>query len=42
MRWGSPGAKRKTRRAIPKAPPPRDADTMDDLCRRLDVADGEK
>lgn len=42
LRWGSPGAKRKTRRAMPKpTPPPRHADPMDDLCRWLDVEDGE-
>lgn len=42
MRWGSPVAKRKTRRAIPKPKPPQEPDFIGDLCRWLDVEDGEK
>lgn len=41
LRWGSPGAKRKTRRAIPKPKPPQDPDHIGDLCRWLEDEDGE-
>lgn len=42
LRWGSPGAKRKTRRAIPNPKLPQEPDFIGDLCRWLDVEDGEK
>lgn len=42
MRWGSPGAKRKTRRAIPKPKPPQAPDFIGDLCGWLETEDGEK
>lgn len=42
MRWGPPGAKRKTRRAIPKPPALQDPDSIGDLCRWLEAKDGEK
>lgn len=42
MRWGSPGAKRKMRRAMSKPKPPQDPDFIGDLCRWLDAEDGEK
>lgn len=41
MRWGSPGAKRKTRRATSKPTPPPTSDPMDDLCRWLEADDDE-
>lgn len=42
MRWGSPGAKRKTRRAKPKVPLPQAPDFIGDMCLWLETDDGEK
>lgn len=42
LRWGSPRAKRKTRRATPKPKTPQEPDFIGDLCRWLEADDGER